>query len=175
MAQISIPMSNKVGYSMFWNSMWDNKINYSRGLKEDVYLNKFIPLLFQDKISRKIFKTIDFNKIDLNKMVLRYNLHMKVLNFNKKNFYKYLSEINKVKYFKSKIWILKYQKWFIIYFFIYLPFFNKFKKKISKFKFIKRYNKYNNLNSLLFMYKKINYKLNHSYDFFSNNVNKNFF
>ena len=63
MAQISIPMSNKVGYSMFWNSMWDSKINYAKSLKEDIYLNKFVPMIFNDSISTKILKTINFNQL----------------------------------------------------------------------------------------------------------------
>ena len=64
MAQISIPMSNKVGYSMFWNSMWDNKINYTRSLKEDIYLNRFVNLVFEDNISANTLKF--FNKKYLN-------------------------------------------------------------------------------------------------------------
>jgi len=59
-AQISIPISNKVGYSMYWNSMWDSKINFSRSLKEDIYLRQFIPLIFNDKVSTKILKTIKY-------------------------------------------------------------------------------------------------------------------
>lgn len=175
MAQISIPMSNKVGYSMYWSSMWDNKINYSRSLKEDIYLNQFIPLIFNDKISNKILKTLDFNKIDLKNSLMKYNIHIKSYNLDKKNFYKYLKNINKVNFFKSKIWILKFQKWIIIYFFIYLPYFNKFKRKIYKNVFIKKNFKYNNLNNFISLYKKANFKLKYSYKFFNNCFNKNYF
>lgn len=175
MAQISIPMSNKVGYSMFWGSMWDNKINYSRSLKEDIYLNKFIPLVFEDSISTKIFKTINYNKLNLKSISKLYNLHIKINNLNKNDFYKYILELNKVNFFKSKIWILKYQKWVVIYFFIYLPFFNTLKSKSFKNFDIKFDIKQNNLNKLYTLYKGVNFKLKYSYKFFNNNINKNSF
>lgn len=169
MAQISIPMANKVGYSMFWNSMWDGKINFSRLLKEDIYLNMFIPLLFEDKISTKIIKSKDFNnllkRVDYN----RYNLHMKVNNLSKKAFYKYMSELNKVTYFSTKVWILKYQKWIIIFFFMYIPKFNCLKN--IKFKPSKKIN-HNSINNLFTLYKNTTLKLKYSYNFFNKSVNK---
>lgn len=172
MAQISIPMSNKVGYSMFWNSMWDGKINFSRLLKEDIYLNIFIPLLFEDKISNKILKTKDFNTLIKKTNFNRYNLNIKQSNLNKKNFYKYISELNKINYFSTKVWILKYQKWVIIYFFMYLPKFNSL--KINNFNFFKN-NNFDDINNLFVLYRFNTLKLKYSYNFFNKNINKFYF
>lgn len=174
MAQISIPMSNKVGYSMYWNSMWDSKINYNWSLKEDIYLNNFIPLIFDDNISIKILKTKDFNKIDKNNIINIYNLPIKIINLNKSDFYKYISELNKVNFFKSRIWILKYQKWVIIYFFIYLPSFNKLRKRFHIFEPFKK-TFVNNPNNLLSIHRNVSLKLKYSYSFFSKSFNKSYF
>lgn len=175
MAQISIPMSNKVGYSMFWGSMWDNKINYDRGLKEDIYLNQFVPLIFEDSISTKIFKTVNFSTLDIKRLNKLYSLHVKLDNLKKNDFYKYLLELNKVNFFKSKIWLLKYQKWVIIYFFIYLPTFNDLKNKPLSSSDINHSTNQNSINKLYSLYKITNIKLKYSYKFFSNNVDKNYF
>lgn len=174
MAQISIPMSNKVGYSMYWNSMWDDKINFNRSLKEDIYLNSFIPLIFDDNISTKILKSVDFNSINKNKIVSQYNLHLKVANLNKNDFFKYISDLNKVNFFKSRVWVLKYQKWVIIYFFIYLPNFNKLKKRFIYTEVFKK-NSFNNSNNLYNIHKKITLKLKYSYSFFYKSFNKSYF
>lgn len=172
MAQISIPMSNKVGYSMFWNSMWDNKINFSRSLKEDIYLNIFIPLIFDDNISGKVIKTRNFDSLVTSFNLQKYNLHLKSSNVNKSSFYKYISELNKLTFFNSKVWILKYQRWVIIYFFMYLPKYNTLKNNILK---IKQKDKYANINKLFILYKTINLKLKYSFNFFDKHINKNYF
>jgi len=175
MAQISIPMSNKVGYSMFWNSMWDDKINFARSLKEDIYLKKFVPLIFEDSISTKILKTVNFNKLDLDKISRNYKLHVKIRGLNRNDFYKYILDLNKLTFFNSKVWILKYQKWVIIYFFMYLPTFNDLKNKFKKNLDFNYNCSLNNTNKLYSFYKIINVKLKYSYKFFNSNISKNHF
>lgn len=172
MAQISIPMSNKVGYSMFWNSMWDRKINFSRSLKEGIFLDRFIPLIFDDDVSRKILKTQNFNKFNMRGNFLKYDLPLKSVILNKGDFIKYISKVNKIEMYRSKVWILKYQKWLIIFFFLYLPFFNKYKKKIKK---KKRISSNINTNQAYRIYKKIDFKLKFSYDFFNTKFQINYF
>lgn len=158
MGQIGIPMLNKVGYSMFWNSMWDNKINYSRNLKEDIYLNKIFKYLLNDNTS---FNTLTHTK--KREKMFNYKLS-KSKHFYKKNLFK----LNKIIFYSSKLWILKYQKWVILYNFIYIPKFSE----ISKFN-IKKGNL--NKNSIFFknLYKihmKANSKLKASYSFFKKKV-----
>lgn len=175
MAQISIPMSNKVGYSMFWNSMWDSKINFSRSLKEDIFLKNFIPLIFNDKISSKILKTLSFEDLNKKNVFEKYNLHIRTKNFKKNLFFKYISDLNKTNYFNSKIWVLKYQKWIIIYFFMYIPKFGELrnKHKINNFNF--NYINSSSINNLFSIYKTISIKLRYSHNFFNNIINKNYF
>lgn len=174
MAQISIPMSNKVGYSMYWSSMWDRKINFSRFLKEDIYLNTFIPLIFNDKISTKILKTFDFNELIKNNNFYNYNIHIKQENLKSNLFFNYIKELNKLNSFNSKVWIFKYQKWLIIFFFVYLTKFNSFKIVLKKEN--KKINKiYNNVNSLFNLYKISSLKTKYSYNYFNVCLNKNYF
>ena len=80
MGQAGIPILNKVGYSMFWNSMWDNKINYNRSSNEDVFLIKFMDLFLNDGIS---INTFNIKKYNINKQFFynKYNLPEKNLNY----------------------------------------------------------------------------------------------
>lgn len=113
MGQTSIAMLNKVGYSMFWNSMWDNKILYNRLLKEDIFIEKFFKLTFNDSLSINLINLKKINK----KTFLNYNYN---IDSKKSSLYKHIMNNNKINYFSSKIWVLKYQKWVIIYQFIYI-------------------------------------------------------
>lgn len=169
MGQISIPMLNKVGYSMYWNSMWDNKVDFSRSLKEDIYLNKFVPLIFSDLISAKILK---YSKSSIKKIDIDY-YNIPTKNKTKHEIYLHLLRSNKLNLYSSKIWILKYQKWLIIFFFVYLPRYNRLKKKLFFSKKIEQYD--NSVFNLFAIYKKANIKLNFSYSFYKNQVNKNYF
>ena len=147
MVQKNIPYINKSGYSMFWNSMWDNKNNYSKFLQKDYFIKSFINYFFSDFLQNQfVFKT-NFNKLDLNSIKLNYNynflsnnknylnlfLNNKINNeFFLKNVYDFNS-INKNKnylnyylnnnfnsdIYLSKIWLFKYQNWIILYFFVF--------------------------------------------------------
>ena len=61
MGQISIPASNKSGYSMFWNSMWDSKHNYNVFLKQDIFIKSSLILFFSDYSSDKLFFFLKFD------------------------------------------------------------------------------------------------------------------
>lgn len=169
MGQISIPMLNKVGYSMYWNSMWDNKVDFSRALKEDIYLNKFVPLIFNDSISSKILKYSKKNVKDLNTDY--YNIQIKTK--TKHQIFLFLLKNSKLNFYCSKLWILKYQNWIIIYFFMYLPKYNRLKKRFFFSKKIEKYD--NNVFNSFVVYKKANVMLNLSYNFYKNQVFKNYF
>jgi hypothetical protein len=130
MGQISIPIMNKVGFSMFWNSMWDDKHNYSRSLKEDIFIRSFVKLLFEDVPSSNIRFLSDniFKSSIKNPIFKKYNIHLK-RGFSLAEFRNYLFRFNKPSLYFSKVWVLKYQSWIIIYFFVYSNKFNKFLKK----------------------------------------------
>jgi len=162
MGQMSIPALNKVGYSMYWNSMWDNKVSYTRSLKEDLYLNKYIDLLFDDKISAKILNANRKNKFNV-RIIKKYIPHSREKYLNN-NLINYLKKNNKIIHLTSKLWVFKYQKWVVLFCFLYLPIFNNIKKKkiIVKKNYVYDSNPYN----LLYIYKKASLKFKYSYNFF---------
>lgn len=114
MGQISIPASNKSGYSMFWNSMWDSKHNYNIFLKQDVFIKSSLVLFFSDYSSDKLFFFLKFDSRNKFKKYRINNIKNKrKLNFNL--YYKYIRSIgNNNDIFFSKLWILRYQSWVIL-------------------------------------------------------------
>jgi len=113
MGQISIPASNKSGYSMFWNSMWDSKHNYSIFLKQDIFIKSSLLLFFSDYSSDKLFFFLKFNSRNKFKKYKLNNVkNKKKLNFN--SYYHFLRNTNNNDIFFSKIWLLRYQSWVII-------------------------------------------------------------
>jgi hypothetical protein len=54
--------------------MWDDKFNYSRFLKEDIYVRKFIPVLLEDNILLNL-KYRNYLK-NLDSLNNKYNMHM---------------------------------------------------------------------------------------------------
>lgn len=169
MGQISVPVINKTGYSMYWSSMWDDKFNYSRFLKEDIYVRKFIPVLLEDNI------LINFkhkNRLTIfNNTNNKYNMHMHK-DWNNTEIYNYINTLNKSIFYTSKIWILRYQSWVLIFFYIYSPSFNKLLKKsdisdTSVTDSVSHNILLNYYNSLI--------KLNHNYSFYKKALKKNSF
>lgn len=154
MGQSSISMLNKVGYSMYWSSMWDSKVLYSKNLKEDLFFNRFFDLIFNDNVSINSLNLKNKKNFFLNK----YNIEIDEKN---NSLIKYLSNENRIKFTSSKIWILKYQKWIIFYKFIYINNFENKQKLIKNvsygdnfFYFYRFYNRsFKRINLNFFLYK----------------------
>lgn len=125
MGQSSSPLLNKYGNFMYWNSMWDDKFLFTRKLKEDIFINMFLPLVFNKSLSNSI-KLTDF-KNDSNYLTLPEDIKLtfkKTRNdfFLKKNFLKTAETSGLVVYsISGKIWILRFQGWLIIVFSLYTP------------------------------------------------------
>lgn len=169
MGQISVPVMNKTGYSMYWSSMWDSKFNYSRFLKEDIYVRKFIPVLLEDNI---LFNFKNKNKItNFNNLNTKYNVHIHN-DFNKHEIYNYINMLNKTIFYTSKIWVLRYQSWVLIFFYIYSPSFNKLLKKTD---FLNNSVTDSASHSILLNYYNSLIKLNYNYLFYKNSLKKNTF
>ncbi len=145
MGQTSISILNKTGYSMFWSSVWDQKILYSRNLKEDLLLNSFFDLSFNDSLSVNL---LTFKKND----VINHKKYNFNVNYKNSVFYRFILNNNKVNYTSSKIWILKYQKWVVIYQFIFIPNLKKTIINPTDNDFLYK----NSLSYILKFYKKIN-------------------
>ncbi len=118
MGQSSLPILNKVGASMRWDSSFDNLLNFKKILLSDIFLKKFFDFVFEDKfifIFYKLFFSQDskFKKIG------------DILKKKKK----------RIPIYSSKLWFLKYQNWTVVSFYLYIPkVFLKKSLKIKKFK-----------------------------------------
>jgi hypothetical protein len=139
MGQSSIPILNRNGYTMFWLSVWDNKDSFNKNFKEDIYIRKYIELIFSDKISsrpilltNKYFDLVKKNNFD------KYNLKL-TTELNTYSFSKYLLKLNKLPNYRFKTYIVRFQSWVVIYFNIYTP--NPLKKVI----FLKKHRNMSNL------------------------------
>ena len=160
-----MPIMNKSGYSMYWNSMWDDKLNYTRSFKDDVFIKFFFYLFIEGGYSflmRYKIKNIDDH---FNYLKIKYYFQI----FKKKkdeNKYMYLTdESNSSKIYLSKIWVLKYQTWIIFYFFTY-----SFKSGVffKKKKYAKLGKSNNNYLNLMNSYYKNLIKVNYDYDLYNN-------
>lgn len=160
-----MPIMNKTGYSMYWNSMWDDKLNYTRSFKEDVFIKIFFYLFIEGGYTF-LFR-YKINNVDdhLTFLKNKYNLHILKKKKEENNFNLITNYSNFSELYTSKIWLLRYQNWVIFYFFIYSfnsgIFYKKKKKKIIKFR--KSNKKYFNI--LISYY--LNFlKLDYSFKFF---------
>ena len=161
MGQSGISMLNKTGYSMFWNSMWDNKISYNRHFKEDIFLNKFFLLGFNDNLSNNFIS--EFKNLKKNsKFTTNQNI-----NLNKVNLKNYLLNLNKIEYFSSKLWVFRYQNWLILYHFIFIT--NSNKNNNNIFNNTNLYK--NNFSNVIDCYKKSTNLNNFTYSNFNKKIN----
>lgn len=175
MGRVSVPIMNKSGYSMYWNSIWDDKLNYTRSLKDGIFLKEFMYLFFEGGSYSTLFFNLSLFQKKFEYLNKKYFFH--TIKFIKKNNFKYKSGylIKRKKGFKpylSKIWILKYQTWIIIYFYSYSFNLSIFFKKVINYK--KNFKKYSNI---LTKYSNSVFKIKYNYKHFSKflNTNLNYF
>ena len=122
MGRVSMPIMNKTGYSMYWSSMWDEKLNYSRSLFDDIFLKEFTHLLFENS-NFMIHTDLKMFKKKLKKLKIKYGFPYKYV--LKKNIignpigYRVKKKRHKYTKYFSKVWILKYQTWVVILFYAY--------------------------------------------------------
>ena len=140
MAQKNSPYVNKTGYSMFWNSMWESKNNFSKNTQKDFFLKSFINFFVSDYLFNNIFyKNFNSKKLNYN-----YNYNFTINKYFLKIKFKSIYDDNNI--IISKIWFFKYQNWFLIFFYVFSKlnsFF--FKNELKKTEFnLNFYNKFNN-------------------------------
>lgn len=145
MGQISLPVLNRTGYSTFWQSVWDEKHNFNRSLKEDYLLRSIIPYFFFDRVSKqKQFLNFEVVNSSLILKDLEYwtqfqeplKLYSKITT--------YVWRKKKLPYYVLKIWILKFQTWLLIFFSMYSPikFYSLFTKRKKKYNLSKHFGYY---------------------------------
>lgn len=168
MVQKNMPYINKSGYSMFWNSMWDNKNNFSKFLQKDFFIKSFINYFFSDLLQNQFIFKINLNKIDFNNLKNNYSLNF--LENNKNYLNLYLNNNFNLDIHNSKIWLFKYQNWLIIYFFIFSKANSYIFKKNIKFTKNNLYF-YNYLNNYYVNLMKLGINKKYSNSFFFNKNN----
>jgi hypothetical protein len=97
MGLVSLPVLNKIGNSNYWNNIWDSSNLFKKYFYLSLFLNKYFNLLFTD-YSLNIINAIILN----HKLKKGYHLDKFIKNKILKSF------------FLGKIWILKYQGWYLI-------------------------------------------------------------
>lgn len=140
MAQIGSVIANRTGNTNYWNSLWWADKSYSVSLHQDILIKHFLPFFYiygiffnmhpwQNK--KWVFNVTPLpirNKTFFSKfyrvIVLKNNL-FETTNKLVNNNYKFLHPL--------KIWILRYQKWLLIFWFFYKAAFKK--SLLAKFKF----------------------------------------
>ena len=170
MGQPSLASWNKSGESMYWSSMWDQKNNFEQALNDSLFLKELVPSFFTNFSDRRIISymhKVDFSiKKDL--LLNKYNTQVtKKFNYNE-----LCAKIEKNydRMFFSQIWVLKFQNWVFIYFFVYYPLLKKKKTIVKKKKKLNHFlnNIVNNyLNSIVY----IKYKKKKSYNMYSHKYN----
>lgn len=55
MGQISYPILNRFGYSMYWNNMWDNTVNFNKFFLKTFFLNNVIFNFFNLYLTLNLF------------------------------------------------------------------------------------------------------------------------
>ena len=120
MGQPSSPLVNKLGTNLYWNTMWNDKLNYTKKLKEDIFINMFFFLIF-----KKITSQTNVLKIKYFQHLLKNSNNFYKIS-TKFSFYKLLK--NKISFFKKnkasymgKIWVLRFNTWLILLISYYVP------------------------------------------------------
>lgn len=147
MGQPSIPSLNKTGESMYWNSMWDDKINYGISLNECLFLKEVVPNFFQNFSEHRVISYMYKKDFFSNEKRLKDHYNVTI---TKKYLYKELTSKfskNYIKMFFSHVWVIKFQNWVFLYFFVYHPSL----KNISKYRQKKIFKK-NLLNNIVSNY-----------------------
>lgn len=120
LGQASIPVLNRTGYSMYWLSSWDSLHAYSRYFNEDIFLRNFFDDMLHRKISTHFIywksKTNEAEQYDF--FLKRYKIYLKH-SVNFKQIPKFLRRFYKIPYYWSKVKVLRFQKWLIVYFSIF--------------------------------------------------------
>ena len=168
MVQKNMPYINKSGYSMFWNSMWDSKNNYSKFLQKDFFIKSFCNFFFSDFLQNQFIFKFNLNKINLINIKNNYNLNF--LEKNKTYINLYLNNNFNSDIYNSKIWLFKYQNWIIVYFFIFSKLNSYIFKKNAKLNKNNLY-LYNYINNYYLNVMQLNFNKKYSHSFIFNKNN----
>ena len=126
MGQISYPILNRFGYSMYWNGMWDNLQQYSRFFLKNLFLNEFLSNFFNFYLTVNYFFFSNFFRKNIINGRQKFQTQLSKINVIKyrqtnNNYIKFLK-----KSFSGRVWVFFFNTWCITSVFIYS---SKFKTK----------------------------------------------
>lgn len=119
MGQISYPVLNRFGYSMYWNDMWDSLYSYNRFLLKSLFLNFFFSDFFNFYLSLNFFFFSNFFEKNVSR--IREKLIPEILNIDLTKFRKInkFYEENVSSSLTGRIHMLVFGGWWILSIFIY--------------------------------------------------------
>lgn len=135
MGQVTLPVLNRKGVFDFWENNWENKNFYSMNISEDIFLKKFLKLFLQTWLTNKKHTLKLLIPNDINKKKLNYKKYYYIFeDFNWRNNLEKNSVFRQFPYYTSKIFLIKYSNWIVIYAYIYIPrtWYKKFDNIASK-------------------------------------------
>lgn len=119
MGQISYPVLNRFGYSMYWNNMWDSLHMYNRFFLKSLFLTSFFSDFFNFYLSLNFFffsnffeKNIKYVREKFKSEVLKIDLnrHRKINKFYEESVSEALS---------SRVHMMVFGNWWILIIFLY--------------------------------------------------------
>jgi hypothetical protein len=134
MGQISYPILNRYGYSMYWDNMWDNLQYYNRFFMKSLFFNLIFFNIFNFYLTlnfffytKNFYKNINYCRNKYKNFFLNLNLNSyKYINYN------YGKSLNNV--YPGKVWIFIIEQWYIISIFLYNSVFTKEDSEIENIK-----------------------------------------
>jgi hypothetical protein len=118
--QISYPILNRFGYSMYWNNMWDNINNYSKFFLKSLFFNSIFFNFFNFYLSLNFFFYTFFFEQNLRNARIGYFSKLKNIDLSKIHKPNKFYQTNVSDALAGRIRILVFSNWYIIITHLYL-------------------------------------------------------
>jgi len=129
LGQKSYPILNRLGYSMYWDSMWDNIKLFSLMWRKNKIVSDYVKGFISDKYFQKFQFIKGRNKIDLRSSIFSNKYKLFFLNPNDLSFSR---SFKSNPMFTSKTWLFVYQRWVIVKIFLFFSTKKKFKNLLDQ-------------------------------------------
>lgn len=131
MGQVTLPVLNRKGFSDNWYNTWNKNYSYNTNLSEDAYLDIFFKIFFKNWLSSNHLNSYKYFNISKKYRIQKYIDY--TYESSLKEFIKEFSikRNKKFPYYISRLFIIKYNQWILLYSYIYVPkaWYKKFQKK----------------------------------------------
>jgi len=124
MGQSSSPLVAKLGTSMYWSGMWDDKFNFSRKVREDIFCNMFLFVFFGRYFVKKTYAFskdfIYFFDVNFNNESELYECYQYKLTegwfFEEEGL-----RVDKIAVYFGKVLMFRFRTFLIVAIYIYIP------------------------------------------------------